>query len=68
MYLWQVDVPGVDNEFIERYRSLLAELLDRQLPVERADVLVPQTNFEGRYGFRTKPDYVRFRSLAESED
>lgn len=68
MYLRQVDVPGVDTKFIERHRSTLAELLDRQLPVDRVDLLVPRANFEDRYGFRTKPDYVRFRCLAERDN
>lgn len=68
MYLRQVDVPGVDTKFIEGYRSLLAELLDQQLPLDRVDPLVPRANFEGRYGFQTKPDYVRFRSLSDRDD
>jgi hypothetical protein len=60
MYLRQVDVPGVDTKFIERHRGVLAELLDLQLPPDRIDVHAP--DFAGRYGFRRKPGYVRFRS------
>jgi hypothetical protein len=60
MYLRQVDVPGVDTKFIERHRSVLADLLDLQLPPERIDAT--GDDFESRYRFRGKPGYVRFRS------
>jgi hypothetical protein len=59
MYLRQVDVPGIDTKFLERHRGVLAELLDLQLPPERIDT--GGVGFEGRYGFRRKPGYVRFR-------
>jgi hypothetical protein len=59
MYLRQVDVPGVDTKFLERHRGVLSELLDLQLPAERIDPA--GDGFEGRYGFRRKPGYVRFR-------
>jgi hypothetical protein len=59
MYLRQVDVPGVDTKFIERHRGVLAELLDLQLSPGRIDACA--ADFEGRYRFRGKPGYVRFR-------
>ena len=59
MYLRQVDVPGVDTKFIEQHRSVLAELLDLQLDQDRIDPAA--ADFEGRYRFRGKPAYVRFR-------
>jgi hypothetical protein len=59
MYLRQVDVPGVDTKFLERHRGVLAELLDLQLDQERIDP--GAADFEGRYRFRGKPAYVRFR-------
>jgi hypothetical protein len=62
MYLRQVDVPGVDTKFIGRYKTVLAELLDLQLDPGRVDERA--ADFEGRYGFRRKPGYVRFRSTA----
>ena len=62
MYLRQVDVPGVDTKFIGRHRGVLSELLDRQLDPSRIDAREP--DFEGRYGFRRKPGYVRFRGPA----
>ncbi len=59
MYLRQVDVPGVDTKFIERHRGVLAELLDLQLDPDRIDAAA--ADFAGRYRFRRKPGYVRFR-------
>lgn len=64
MYLRQVDVPGVDTKFIEAHRGTLAELLDLQLPQARVDHGRPRRDLEGRYGFRRKPAYVRFRPAA----
>ena len=60
MYLRQVDVPGVDTKFIEQHRGVLAELLDLQLGPDRIDV--GAADFAGRYRFRRRPGYVRFRS------
>jgi hypothetical protein len=64
MYLRQVDVPGVDTKFIERHRGVLTDLLDLQLAPGRIDTAVPRPDFAGRYRFRKKPGYVRFRHLA----
>ena len=65
MYLRQVDVPGVDTKFIERHKGVLADLLDLQLDAARMD---PGTrDFEGRFRFRRKPAYVRFRCERLSE-
>jgi hypothetical protein len=62
MYLRQVDVPGVDTKFIGRHKGVLSELLDLQLGPGR---IVPhEPDFEGRYRFRRKPGYVRFRVAA----
>jgi hypothetical protein len=61
MYLRQVDVPGVDTKFIERHRGILAELLDLQLDSARIDADALRSDFAGRYLFRAKPEYVRFR-------
>jgi hypothetical protein len=62
-YLRQIDVPGVDAKFIEQHRLVLAQLLDRQLAPERLDPAQPPARFAERYGFRTKPAYVRLRAL-----
>jgi hypothetical protein len=65
MYVRQIDIPGVDTKFIERFRGLLAVLLDRLLPEERIDRSSPPSDFAGRYHFRQKPAYVRFRRLSD---
>src|SRR5262249_52399597 len=62
MYLRQVDVPRVDTKFIGRHKGVLAQLLSMQLDPGRIDAQA--ADFEGRYGFRRKPAYVRFRSPA----
>jgi len=62
-YLRQIDVPGVDTKFIERHRGILTDLLDRQLAPDRIDTAAPRADFAGRYRFRKKPGYVRFRYL-----
>ncbi|WP_017627351.1 Wadjet anti-phage system protein JetD domain-containing protein [Nocardiopsis chromatogenes] len=63
LYLRQVDAPAVDTKFIESHRGTLAGLLDLVVPPERIDTGQPVTSFAARYGFRTKPKYVRFRLL-----
>jgi len=63
VYLRQIDVPGVDTKFVERYRSELGELLDVVLPAERVDVAHPRSRFVERYRLARKPSYVRMRRL-----
>ncbi len=64
VYLRQIDAPGVDTKFIERYRTLLGELLDFVLPPEGVDTAATGgSGFERRYGFRSKPAQIRFRLL-----
>lgn len=63
VYLRQVDVPGVDTKFIGSRRAVLAELLDSQLPPERVDAAHPRSEFPARYGFLSRPIYLRLRSL-----
>ncbi|TQN42094.1 hypothetical protein FHU33_1487 [Blastococcus colisei] len=60
-YLREIDVPGVDTKFVETHRGLLADLLEHQLPPERIDAARLRSDFAGRFGFRSKPDYVRVR-------
>lgn len=62
LYLRQVDVPGVDTKFIGRNRGVLTELLDLQLDPGR--ISPEAADFETRYGFRRKPDYIRFRTAS----
>jgi hypothetical protein len=63
IYLRQVDVPRADTKFIERHRTVLAELLDDQLDDTRIDPTRPRSDFTRRYGFRGRPVYVRLRAL-----
>ncbi|SNR56036.1 DUF3322 domain-containing protein [Blastococcus mobilis] len=60
-YLREIDVPGVDTKFVETHRGLLAELLEQQLPPDRVDATRLRSDFAGRFGFRSKPDYLRLR-------
>ena len=67
VYIRQMDVPGVHSKFIEAHRGVLTELLDLALPagvIETAATGVSQ--FARRYGFRDKPNRVRFRMLDPS--
>lgn len=61
LYVRQVDVPGVDTKFIESHERVLSQLLGLQLDKERINPSAP--DFAGRYGFRRKPEYVRFRRV-----
>ena len=62
-YVRQIDVEAVDTKFVERHRKLLDELLELVLPEDRIDRHYPPANFAGRFRFRQRPGYVRFRLL-----
>ena len=64
IYLRQVDVPGVHSKFIQAHRGTLAALLDLVLAPAAIDASATGvSNFERRYGFRSKPAFVRVRVL-----
>ena len=64
VYLREVSLPGIDTKFIEQYRSILAPLLDQSLSAEQINSeMTGMKQFEQRYGFRSKPDRIRFRLL-----
>ncbi|WP_354686748.1 DUF3322 domain-containing protein [Cupriavidus necator] len=64
LYLRQVDLAGVHTKFIEAHRGVLAELLDLALAPEAIDrQYAGITQFAARYGFRDKPERIRFRIL-----
>lgn len=68
-YIRQVDLPGIHTKFIEAHRGLLMELFDRVLPTEV--VLSSSSGVNGfcaRYGFRDKPERIRFRVLDPARD
>lgn len=59
--LRHLNPPGVDTKFVERHRKILRGLLDQVLPADLIDST--SATFAGRYGFRARPTYVRFRLL-----
>lgn len=61
-YVRHIDVPGVDTKFVERHRKILGRLLLELLPAER--VHIEKSGFAQRFGFRSKPQYVRLRILS----
>ena len=65
VYLRQMDIPGVHSKFVETHRGVLGELLDLALPPESIDTGAPAgtAGFARRYGFREKPERIRFRVL-----
>ncbi len=65
VYLRQMDVPGVHSKFVEAHRGVLGELLDLALPPESIDASAPagSAGFTRRYGFRERPERIRFRVL-----
>ena len=64
LYVRQMDVAGVDTKFVEQHRATLAELLDLALPAGAIDASrTGASGFAQRYGFKPKPERVRFRIL-----
>jgi hypothetical protein len=64
IYLRQVDIPGIDTKFIESHKGTLYDLLNLAL---QTNVIVASatgvSHFNQRFGFRDKPERVRFRVL-----
>ncbi len=66
IYIRQMSLPGIDTKFVESHRRILAQWLDPVLPPEAVDTRYSGVRgFETRYGFRTRPEIVRFRLLDE---
>ena len=64
VYLQQVDVPGLDGQFLEQHRVLLMEILDAALPPGHIDATAKRLpGFNKRYGFRDRPQRIRLRVL-----
>lgn len=67
VYLRQLDLPGVHTKFIESHLKILMSLLDAVLPATAIDAeATGSVRFLRRYGFREKPERVRFRFLDPS--
>ncbi len=68
-YLRQVDLSGIHTKFIEANRGLLGELLDILLPKQAIDASATGlSGFNARFGFRGKPERIRFRVLDPAVD
>ena len=64
VYVREVDIPGVHSKFIDQHRGVLTELLNLALPAEAVNASANgATQFARRYGFREKPQRIRFRVL-----
>lgn len=64
MYLRQLDLPGIHTKFIESHQKILQSLLDFSLPKSSIEPnATGASRFLRRYGFREKPERVRFRFL-----
>lgn len=64
IYLRQLEITGVDTKFIESHKSWLATLLNCVLPREAINEQAKgAAAFENRFGFRSKPARIRFRTL-----
>jgi hypothetical protein len=64
VFIRQVDLPGIHTKLIEDHRSILGELIDLAVPSAVVDPSATGVKgFERRYGFRSKPNLIRFRVL-----
>ena len=64
IYLRQIDIPGVHSKLIETHRGVLIALLDGVLPPDAIISSASGINqFARRYGFRDRPQRIRFRML-----
>ncbi len=64
IYLRQLEIPGVDTKFIENNKFWLTKLLNCVLPRDAINEQAKgPTAFENRFGFRSKPARIRFRTL-----
>lgn len=59
--LRHLDAPGIDTKFVDRHRKLLRRLLEQIVPTDQIDRSA--ASFAGRFGFRERSSYLRFRLL-----
>ena len=66
-YARELGIAGVDGKFIETYRNVLADWLERLLPPDAIDATVGRgladNGFERRFGLRYEEPTIRFRWL-----
>lgn len=68
-YPRELGIPGVDSKFIGNNRVVVAEWLDRLLPIQAIDTTIrgfTDHGFERRYGLRFEEPSIRFRWLDPS--
>ena len=64
IFVRQMDVPRAHTKFVEQHKGVLSELFDIALPPEQIDVAARGAKgFERRYGFKARPERIRFRML-----
>ena len=64
IYIRQIDLPRIDSKFTESHKKTLSRWLDLTLPGEFIDQnLQGVSRFEERFGFKSKPELIRFRFL-----
>lgn len=61
IYLRQIDLPGIDTKFTEKHQKILSDWLTRTLEISQTNQ--DASRFESRYGYRSKPEMIRFRIL-----
>ncbi len=66
IYLRQVDVAGVHTKLIEQNQRTLGAMLDLVMPDSAINPAAGHVDFVRRYGFRSRPRIIRFRSLDPS--
>jgi hypothetical protein len=64
IYLRQIDLPDIDTKFTEKHLKTLSSWLTRTPHLENRDH--SSTRFEDVFGYRTKPELIRFRFLDPS--
>lgn len=68
IYLRELALPGVHTKLVEAHLTVLTELLDLALLPENINHRYSGTaGFNKRYGFREKPQRVRFRMLDQEK-
>ena len=64
IYLRQIDLPDIDTKFTEKHLKTLSSWLTRTPYLENRDH--SSTRFEDVFGYRTKPELIRFKFLDPS--
>lgn len=64
IYLRELPIPSVDTKFLENHKGIIGEVLDFVLPPDFVNKEESRSaGFAKRYGFKDKPERIRFRIL-----